>query len=200
VTDAFKLLRSGKRYRGFLEVRGNFIPVTFNLYVVSGQALRVRYMFPTTLTEHLKEGKVIYILLEEGSKNLIAEARVVKVEEKGALLSLDFVTEDRRRFPRIKLGGLVKVRAKVRSGGKETEGEVEDISFGSLSVRTGSEIGGGECEVTLEHRGVQYTLRAKVVRSEGDLTVFEILEGNHSFTELLGRVFTELFLKAQRGV
>ncbi|MDQ7082281.1 MAG: hypothetical protein Q9N34_04350 [Aquificota bacterium] len=122
MTDAFKLLRSGKRYRGFLEVSGNFLPVTFNLYTVSGQAVRVRYLFPTTLAKELKEGKVLYILIEEKSKNLIAEARVVKTEEKGAVLSLDFITEDRRRFPRVRVKGLVKVPCLVRLRDSSVEG------------------------------------------------------------------------------
>ncbi|MDQ7038193.1 MAG: PilZ domain-containing protein [Aquificota bacterium] len=200
MTDAFKLLRSGKRYRGFLEVSGNFLPVTFNLYTVSGQAVRVRYLFPTTLAKELKEGKVLYILIEEKSKNLIAEARVVKTEEKGAVLSLDFITEDRRRFPRVRVKGLVSVPCLVRLRDSSVEGEVEDISFSSFSVRTDRDVPQGEYEVVLTHRGIQYRVKGKVVRSGGGVSVFEVMDGNGSFTELFSRVFTDLFLKAQRGV
>ncbi len=199
MTDALKLLRSGKRYRGFLEVSGNFMPVTFNLYKINDQALRVRYLFPTSLMKHLKESKVLYILIEEGNRNLIAEARVVKPEERGAVLSIDFVTEDRRKFPRIRIKDFVSVEAVIRCGNREVRGVVEDISFVSVSVATPEEVKGERCEVVLVHKGMRYSVRAKVVRSGGGLTVLEILEGNHGFTELFGRIFTEMFLKAQRG-
>ncbi len=198
--ETSKLLRSGKRYRGFLEVSGRFMPVTFNLYVINEQTLRVRYLFPTSLAKYLREGKVLYILLEEGTRNLIGEARVVKTEERGAVLSLDFLTEDRRKFPRVKVGGLVRVKALLRCGGEEIEGDVEDISFSSLSVKTGRDIKGRECELTLDYKGIRYSLMAKVIRSEGGITVLEISGGNHSFTEIFGKIFTELFLKAQREV
>lgn len=199
MTDAFKLLRSGKRYRGFLEVGGNFLPVTFNLYTVSGQAVRLRYMFPMTLMKELKEGKVLYILIEESSRNLIAEARVVKTEERGAVLSLDFVTEDRRRFPRVRIGGLVRVSCLVKLPEGDVEGELEDISFSSFGVRTDREIPSGEHEIILTHKGIQYRVTGRVVRSGEGVSVFEVVDGGTGFTELFSRVFTELFLKAQRG-
>ncbi len=191
-------LRSGKRYRGFLEVSGNFLPVTFNLYTLNERSVRIRYLFPTSLSKHLSEGKVLYILVEEGRKNLIAEARVVKVEERGAVLSVDFITEDRRKLPRIKIKGAVKVEAVVRCSGREVKGEVEDISLSSVSVSTDGEVWGGECDLTLIHGGRRYGLKARFIRSEGKVSVFEVSSGSNALTELLGRVFTEMFLKFQR--
>ncbi|MDQ7082282.1 MAG: hypothetical protein Q9N34_04355 [Aquificota bacterium] len=77
---------------------------------------------------------------------------------------------------------------------------MEDISFSSFSVRTDRDVPQGEYEVVLTHRGIQYRVKGKVVRSGGGVSVFEVMDGNGSFTELFSRVFTDLFLKAQRGV
>jgi len=137
VTDATKLFRSGKRYRGFVNVEGSYLPITFTAYVVNTRDVKLKYVFPSSLIDKFAEGTVLYVLIEEEEK-LIGELRITKKDEEKKVLfaSLDFTTRDRRKLPRILVKGSLDISGKVYCGGEEAEGKVIDISMSSMSLKT----------------------------------------------------------------
>ena len=195
--DAKKLFRSGRRYRGFAPVGGNYVPVGFNVYPVSPEQIRIRHLFPSKVGEKVREGSIVYILLEDEQK-LIGEVRILKREERGLLASLDFVTEDKRKLPRVKVEGFLDIDAGISCQGSEYTGKVVDLSLSSVGIRTDADIPSGECEITIKHRNRTHKFKGRVVRRDASITVFDILNGNNEMTELLQRIYADLFLKAQR--
>ncbi len=194
--DTRGLFQPGKRYRGFAPLEGSYVPMTCNVYTLSKEEVRLRYILPMKLQEQLKEGDTLYILVERG-KNVVVETRVVRKEERAIVCHVDFVSEDRRKLPRVKIRGLVDVIAKIKCGDREIEGEVIDLSLSSLSVN--KNLPQGECELSLIHRGRTIKVRARVVRSSEENSALEVISGNGEMAELLGRVYSELFIRAQRG-
>lgn len=195
--DAKKLFKSGKRYRGFASVGGNYVPVGFNVYPISSEEIRIRHLFPSRVGDKIKEGSLIYVLLEDEEK-LVAEVRIVRREERGILASLDFVTEDKRKLPRVKVEGFLDVEAEILCQGSLYTGKVVDLSLSSVGIKTEGDIPSGECELTIKYRNKLSKFTGKVVRKDESITVFEILNGNNEMTELLQRIYADLFLKAQR--
>lgn len=194
--DVRKLFQSGKRYRGFAPVDGVYTPVTFNLYPVGGKEVRVRYLLPLKVFENLKEGDVVYALVEN-EKNLIAEMRIKKKEDRSLEAEVDFVTEDRRKLPRVSVKGLLDVRVEAVCSGRIYEGSLVDISLTSLSVDTG--FPEGECELYLTYRNRKVKVIGKVIRSGPEGSAVEVKEGSGDMIDLLGRIYSDLFIRAQRG-
>ncbi|RLJ71133.1 PilZ domain-containing protein [Hydrogenivirga caldilitoris] len=199
MTDATKLFRSGKRYRGFAQVNGGYQPVAFTLYAVNEREVRLKHIFPNSLTSRFKEGNVIYVLIEE-EKRLIGELRVVEndPDKKFILARLDFLTEDRRKLPRVSVEGNLDIEAKLTCGGKRFEGKVRDISLASASIEVGTDLKEQECEVELNYRGFKTRAAGKVVRSSGGSVVIEFTSDADDIASLLSRVYSDLFLKLQR--
>ena len=198
MTDATKLFRSGKRYRGFAPAGGRYVPVGLTIYPVNNKEVRLRHIFPSKVGEGIKEGDVLYVLVED-DRRLVAEIRVLGREERGVLASLDFVTEDKRKLPRVNVENLLEIEATVTCGDKKYSGKLVDLSLSSISFRTGEILPTGECELSIRYRGMNVRLRGKVVRSQEDLTVLEVLSGNNDMVELLQKVYSDLFLKSQRS-
>ncbi len=119
--------------------------------------------------------------------------------EKEIRASLDFVTEDRRKLPRIKVEGLINVKANVRCGQKEAEGKVIDMSMSSVSVRVTVSPSSEVCLLDLYYGGRRAGIKGKLIRSSDNVAVFEVIEGNGELTELLSKIYTDLFLNTQRA-
>ena len=196
MTDATKLFRSGKRYRGFAPAGNRYVPVGLTVYPVDSKEVRLRHIFPSRVGESIKEGDVLYLFLEE--ERLVAEIRILKREERGMLASLDFVTEDRRKLPRVSVEDLLDIEANIICGGREYTGRVVDLSLSAVSVRAGVSLPSQECEISIKYRSTVARLKGRIVRSEENLTVLEIVNGNSEMVELLQRVYADLFLKVQR--
>ncbi len=199
MTDATKLFRSGKRYRGFVSLNGGSLPVTFTAYVVNTREVKLKYIFPSKLFDKFTEGTVLYVLIEDEDR-LIGELRITKkdVEKKVLLASLDFTTKDKRKLPRILVKGILDISAKVHCGNAQVEGKVVDISMASMSLEANESIEEQECEVELTYRGRKTKVKGKVVRSDGNSIVIEFLEGNHEITNFLSRIYSDVLLKTQR--
>ncbi len=200
MTDAVKLLKAGKRYRGFLSSDSAYIPVTLTVYPLDARSIRIRYIFPPSISPRVRRGSTIYLLVEEGRNN-IAELRVVKSESKEIIAVLDFVSEDRRRIPRVKVEKILEISAEVACGDRVLKGEVIDISLTSLSVRLGEKPAGEavDCLLTIHFGGIKTAVRGRVLRTGEGVTVFEVREGNGDMVALLRKVYSEIFLKIQRG-
>jgi len=56
VTDSRVLFRLGKRYRGFVNTARGAVPVTFNVYPLTPEEVRLKHLFPTNIAEHLEKG------------------------------------------------------------------------------------------------------------------------------------------------
>jgi len=197
VTDAKELFKPGKRYRGFAPVGARYVPVGLNIFPVNPKEVRIRHLFPSKVAEKIREGDILYVLVEDEEK-LVAEIRIVKKEERGILANLDFVTEDKRKLPRVKVEDLLEVQGTVTCRGVEFSGRVIDLSLTSVSIRTGSEPPLEECELTLKYRSKMVRLKGRVVRKEDGVTVLEIVNGNNAMVEFLQKIYSDLFLKAQR--
>ena len=194
--DVRKLFRSGRRYRGFAPFEDVYTPVTFNLYPVGDKEVRIRYLLPLRVFEDLREGDIIYALIEN-EKNLIAEIRIKRKENRSFEAEVDFVTEDRRKLPRVRLKGILDVQVESRCGGRTDRGSLIDISLSSLSVDR--ELPEGDCELYLSYKNKKVKVYGKVVRSGPDGSAIEIMEGNGEMTDLLGRIYSDLFMKVQRS-
>lgn len=195
--DAKRLFKPGRRYRGFAPIGGRYVPVGFNLYPISTKEVRIRYLFPPRVGERIREGSVLYVLVEDERK-LVAELRVVKRSEREVVANLDFITEDKRKLPRVKVEGFLDVEASLTCGGRVYTGRVVDLSLSSVSVRTEMTPPLEECELSIKYRNTFLRSRGRVVRREEGVTVLEIVNGNNGMTELLQRIYADLFLKAQR--
>jgi len=212
VTEAVRILRSGKRYRGFLSddssyvqrYRGflsddsSYVPVTMTAYPIDARNVRMRYLFPVSLGERVRRGSIIYLLIEDRG-NRIAELRVTKKEGKDILAVLDFVTEDRRKIPRVKVEGILEIEAQVECGERALRGKVVDISLLSLSVRLGQEPPEGLCRITVVYEGLKTTFSAKKLRYSDGIGVFEVKESNGEMVGFLRKVYSGIFLKVQRS-
>ncbi|NPA41219.1 MAG: PilZ domain-containing protein [Aquificae bacterium] len=195
-----RLFKPGKRYRGFLQTERGYIPITFNLYPLSNDKVRIKYPFPAKLLQKLKPGAVVFTLVEE-DKYRIAEIRVVEIEKDGksVIASLDFITEDKRKLPRIPVGDFLDITATVECEGEALEGKVSDISLTSLAVETGRKKEPSECEVVINYKNRKFHFVGRVIRSSENKVVLEIDENNTEFINLVSKVYSELFLKTQRG-
>ncbi|WP_457600360.1 PilZ domain-containing protein [Hydrogenivirga sp.] len=200
MTDATKLFRSGRRYRGFLQTEEGFAPVTFTIYPLNAKEIKLKYVFPTTLIDRFREGNILYVLIEEGEK-LIGELRITQrdPEKRSIVASLDFVTKDRRKLPRVKVGGILDITAKVYCEEGEFTGKVSDVSMASMSVNLDTEVKPQECEVEIVYRGLKTKVRGKIVRSSKGTLILEFIEGNSEITNLLSKVYSDIFIKAQRN-
>lgn len=200
MTDATKLFRSGKRYRGFVQTDETTLPVTFTVYPVNAKEVRLKYLFPISMMDRIRKGTVVYILIEN-EERLIGELRVVETdsESKTITTSLDFVTRDRRKFPRVFVKGILDITVKLSCEEGEIAGEVVDLSMASLGVETGRDLREQECDVELSYRGHRIRVRGKVVRSSEGVVILEFINGNSEVTNFLSRVYSDLFLKTQRG-
>jgi len=198
VIDATKILRSGRRYRGFLSVNRFYVPVTMTLYPVDSKTVRIRHLFPTSLVQRVKKGTVIFILIED-ERSRIGEIRVVGIGEKEITGVLDFVSEDRRKLPRVKVDGILDIPAVVQVGKENYRGRVVDISLVSVGVSPDMRIVGDQCTLTLSFKGIKTALRGRIRRSEDGFAVIEV-EGNGDMVDLLSRVYSELFLSVQRNL
>ena len=197
MTEAVKILRSGKRYRGFLSQDSTYLPVTLTAYPIDSKNVRIRYIFPVSLNEKVYRGSIIYLLIEDKG-NLIAELRIVRKEGKDFLAVLDFVTEDRRKIPRVKVEHLLDIEAHVECGGRIVKGNVVDISLISLSIRLSEKPLVNECTVTVIFQGLKTLLRTKLLRFSDGTAVFEVVEGNGDMVAFLRKVYSGIFLKVQR--
>ncbi len=195
--DAKKLFKSGKRYRGFAQIMGNYTPVTFSAYPMNTREIKLKYVFPSSLVKYMKKGNMIYALIEDVGY-LIAELRISESKDRSAIAVLDFVSEDRRKLPRVKVKDILDVKADIFCGEKSYMGEVIDISMASLSIDVDENVPSGECEVLLIYRNLKTSIKGKVVRSAEKTVVFEVVDGSTDMMSFLGRIYSDLFLKIQR--
>ncbi len=199
MTEKGKLFRPGKRYRGFAYYMGGYLTVTMTISPIGEDKVKIRYLFPTKISDKLKEGELIYVLIEDKGR-LIAELRITQKDDQKKLLvaDIDFVTEDRRKLPRVKVKDLVDVEVEIDCDSASLTGRVIDISMVSFSA----EVQGGDvredCVVKFTFKNLTYSVHAKKVRSQGGVVVMSIEGGNGSITELLTKIYAELFLRAQR--
>ncbi len=193
--DAKSLFIPTKRYRGLAPFRKGYVLITFNVTPLNEKEVRLRNVFPSNILEKLKNGDVIYTLIE-GEKKLIAELRVLRIEGKSIVASLDFLVEDRRKLPRVKVKGLLDVEIEVRCLGITYKGNLVDLSLSSLSVNR--RLPKGECELTLSYKDRKINLKGKVVRTSTNSAV-EITDINTEITDFLGEIYSDLFLKVQRS-
>ncbi len=195
--DARELFKSGRRYRGFVRYRGEYIPSTFTVFPLNARELRLKYFFPTNVMDTLKKGDIIYCLLEEGN-NLVAELRVVREEEKSVKVSVDFVSKDRRSLPRVKVEGFLDIKAYLVCSDQRVEGNIVDISMSSLSIRTERRINSSGCTVEIIYDPYRIVLNCKVIRQDEGKIVVVPEENNRDMVTILGKIYSDLFLKAQR--
>ena len=193
------LLKPAERYRGFVNIDNTFLPFTMNLLPVDDLRVRIKNLFPTSIMGRIRKGSVLFILLEDES-NSIAELRVAGIREREILALVDFISEDRRKLPRVKVSGLLDMKAILECGGIRVEAQVEDISLTSARLVANSPVPYGECLITFVLDGSRATLRGKVIRTEGSSAVVEILQEDGAMTTLLSRVYSRLFLKMQRSL
>lgn len=196
MTDARRLFRSDRRYRGFFPCGSSYVPVHFTVYPVDDREVRIKDLFPLRVLESLREGDTLYVLTED---RLVGELRVLRKGERDVLASLDFLTEDRRSLPRVKVEGILDVEVSVRCGNEEHSGKAVDLSLNSLSAKIGKSVSCTECEVGLRYGGRRVEVKGSVVRSAPDLVVLQILEGTEEMVDLLNKVYSDLLLKLQRS-
>jgi len=139
--------------------------VGLNIFPVNPKEVRIRHLFPSKVAEKIREGDILYVLVEDEEK-LVAE--------------------------------MLEVQGTVACKGVEFSGRVIDLSLTSVSIRTGSEPPLEECELTLKYRSKMVRLKGRVVRKEDGVTVLEIVNGNNAMVEFLQKIYSDLFLKAQR--
>ncbi len=77
---------------------------------------------------------MLYVLVEEEQRS-VAEMRVLSKESGSVVASLDFVVEDRRRLPRVRIEGFIEMEAELSCGGSTLKGKVIELSATSLSIR-----------------------------------------------------------------
>ena len=193
------LLKPAERYRGFVNIDNSFLPLTMNLLPVDDLRVRIKNIFPTSLMGRIRKGSVLFILLEDES-NSIAELRVAGIRERDILALVDFISEDRRKLPRVRVSGLLDMKAILECEGIRVEAQVEDISLTSARLVAGSPVPFRECLITFVLDGSRITLRGKVIRAEENSAVVEISQEDGTMTSLLGRVYSKLFLKMQRSL
>ncbi len=198
MTEALKIFRSGKRYRGFLSQDTAYVPVTLTAYPIDAKNVRVRYIFPASLGDKIRKGSILYLLVEDRG-NRIAELRVIRKEGRDFIAVLDFVTEDRRKMPRVRVEDLLDIEAQVDCGGRKLRGKVIDISLVSLSVRLDEEPQENNCRVTIMYEGLKTSFRASLTRFSDGFAVFEVREGNGEMVGFLRKVYSGIFLKVQRS-
>ena len=198
MTEAVKILRSGKRYRGFLGQDSSFVPVTLTAYPIDARNVRIRYIFPISLGDRVRKGSTLYLLVEDRG-NRIAELRVIKKEGRDFIAVLDFVTEDRRRIPRVKVEDLLDIEAQVDCGGRILRGKVVDISLISIGIRLVEKPQGGACRITVIYEGLKTSFTASLKRFADSVAVFEIKDGNGDMVGFLRKVYSGIFLKVQRS-
>ncbi len=195
MTKPIELFRPGKRYRGFLQEEEDTFPLTFNVYPLGDKNLRLKYIFPAGLLHKIREGYVIFALIEDRDF-MIAELRIVE-KEKGALLaSLDFVTKDRRKLPRIRVENM-DIKAELECEGKSLEGKVLDLSVTSLAVSSPQAVENVTCTLTILYRGRKFRFNSRVMKSYNHKVVLSVEDG--SFTSFVSRVYSDLLLKVQRS-
>jgi len=85
VTDSRVLFRLGKRYRGFVNTARGAVPVTFNVYPLTPEEVRLKHLFPTNIAEHLEKGSVVLVLIEN-EKPMIGELRR-SLQRKGCVVN-----------------------------------------------------------------------------------------------------------------
>ncbi len=198
--DARKLFISGKRYRGFAPVGETYIPVAFSIYPLDEKEVRLRHLFPSSVVGKIGEGSVVYALVEDGKK-LVAELRVLKAESDGKSFtaSVDYITKDRRALPRVRVEGLLEIEVEVRCGSESYRGRLLDISIQSLGVKVDRRAPCSECELTMSYGGRKINLRGRVIRCDDNIAVIETAGDNPDMVSLLGRIYSDIFLKIQRG-
>ncbi len=189
-----KLFRSGKRYRGFVQGKEGATPVTFNVYTVDDKTIKVKYLFPNRLAREIGKGSVIFALIED-KDYMVAELRILKEEKGYFLASLDFVTKDRRRLPRICVEGM-DIKAEIECGDRSFKGRVLDLSMTSIAVSLQNTLEGVMCQLTLVYKGRKFKLSARALKSYNHKVVFTIEGGE--FTSFVSRVYSDLLLSLQR--
>jgi hypothetical protein len=194
--DAMTLFKSGKRYRGFVNTEGEVFPSTFNVFPLDSNKVRIKYVFPTTLTPKIKTGTTFYTLIED-QENRIGELRVASIGEKDFGAVLMFVGKDRRRLPRVKVEGILNIDAILERDGVKVAGALRDISLVSASLRTDAELLKGRWRLTVIYRGIKSSFKCNLIRSEKGMSIVEF-ETSADVVELLSKIYSDLFLKVQR--
>ena len=192
------LLKPAKRYRGFVSSEDSFLPVTMNLFPVDGVRVRLKNLFPTSLRGRIGKGTVVFLLLEE-DRNSVAELRVIESGDREALALVDFVSEDRRKLPRVKVAGTLEVKAVLECGGRKIDAVVYDVSLTSVRLSIDKPPPSGDCLITFILEGSRFTVRGRVIRSEKDSVVVRVYEEGGAMTGFLSKIYSLLFLKIQRG-
>jgi len=197
VTDSRALFRSGRRYRGFLQTEKGAVPVTFNVYPLTPEEVRLKHIFPTNVADSLERGSVLYVLIEN-EKPMVGELRILSGGKRFVPARLDYVSEDRRKLPRVRVKGTLSIKADIVCAAGEYRGEVVDMSMSSIGVETDVNLPPQECEVHLSYGDTRVHIKGRIVRSSGGLVVVEFSESDAEITDLLAKVYTDLFLINQR--
>ncbi len=198
MTDSRALFRSGRRYRGFVSTDRGAVPVTFNVYPLTPEEVRLKHIFPTNITERLSRGSVVFVLIEN-EKPLIGELRILSPGGRFIPARLDYVTEDRRKLPRVKVEGILDVEAELACRTGHYTGRVVDLSMASLSIDTGVDLSPQNCSVQLSYRDTQAQLKGRVVRSFNGTVVVELENSDSEMTDILGKIYADIFLINQRS-
>lgn len=196
--DMRELLKSGKRYRGFAPFGSAHVPVSLSVYVINSRDVKLRHVFPAKVFQSLKEGDIVYVLLEK-NQNHILELRITRKDGKDLRARLDFITQDRRKLPRIFVDGFLVVEAMLRCGGKTYKGIVRDISMSALAIKVAGDMPPCEREFTISYGELSLPVKGKVIRRENDTVVFELEDTSLSFLELLHRLYSDILLSIQRA-
>ncbi len=197
MTDSRALFRSGRRYRGFLQTDRGAVPVTFNVYPLTPDEVRLKHVFPTNVADSLERGSVIYILIEN-DRPMVGELRILSGGGRFIPARLDYVTEDRRKLPRVKVKGVLDIKADIVCSSGEYRGDVVDLSMTSVGVDVGADIPPQKCDVHLSYGDTRVHLKGRVIRSSDGFVVVEFGDSDAEMTDLLSRVYTDLFLINQR--
>jgi len=198
VTDSRALFRSGRRYRGFVSTDRGAVPVTFNVYPLTPEEVRLKHIFPTNITERLDRGSVVFVLIEN-EKPLIGELRILSPGGRFIPARLDYVTEDRRKLPRVKVEDVLEVKAELACRTGHYTGRVIDLSMTSISVNTGVDLAPQNCSIQLSYRDTRVQFRGRVIRSFNGTVVVELGNDNPEMTDILGKIYTDIFLINQRS-
>lgn len=198
MTDSRALFRSGRRYRGFVSTDRGAVPVTFNVYPLTPEEVRLKHIFPTNITERLDRGSVVFVLIEN-EKPLIGELRILSPGGRFIPARLDYVTEDRRKLPRVKVEDVLEVKAELACRTGHYTGRVIDLSMTSISVNTGVDLAPQNCSIQLSYRDTRVQFRGRVIRSFNGTVVVELGNDNPEMTDILGKIYTDIFLINQRS-
>jgi len=199
VTDSRALFKSGKRYRGFITTKEGTIPVTFNVYPLTPDEIRLKHIFPASITDKLKKGDAVYIMIEN-EKPLIGKFKILNKDKAFFSARLEYITEDRRKLPRIKVESLFEIKAQLLCGSERLEGKVLDLSMTSLRIQIHKDISVKKCEVVLIYGNKKIRRFGKIIRSEKGAIIVELLESDGELTDILGKIYKDLFLINQRKV